>query len=94
MELLDDAAIEGGVAKLRGWARSGDAIVKVYEHKDFREAIGFVDKVADAAEEAGHHPDIDIRWNKVTMSFTTHAAGGLTKNDFAMAGKVEEIAKG
>ena len=67
MSLLDDAAIEAALDDLPGWDRNGDQIVKTYTFHDFRSAMTFVDRVAEAAEAAEHHPDIDIRWNKVTL---------------------------
>ncbi len=91
MDLLDDATIEAALDKLPGWERDGDQIVKTYVLDDFRSAILFVDRVAEAAESAGHHPDIDIRWNKVTLSLSTHAAGGLTENDTRLAERFEHL---
>jgi 4a-hydroxytetrahydrobiopterin dehydratase len=91
MDLLDTAAIERELADTPGWQRVEDAIVKTATFADFKEAIEFVNRVADAAEEAGHHPDIDIRWNKVTLVLTTHAAGGLTVNDFRLARRLNDL---
>ena len=67
------------------WKRDGEAIKAEFEFKDFSEAMGFVTKVALAAEKADHHPDIDIRWNKVTLVFSTHSEGGITKKDLDLA---------
>jgi 4a-hydroxytetrahydrobiopterin dehydratase len=91
MDLLDTAAIERELIDTPGWQRAEDAIVKTATFADFKEAIEFVNRVADAAEEAGHHPDIDIRWNKVTLLLTTHAAGGLTTNDFNLARHLNDL---
>lgn len=91
MDLLDDAAIETALDKLPGWERQGDRIVKTYALDDFRSAMTFVDRVAEAAEAAGHHPDIDIRWNKVTLALSTHAEGGVTEADFQLAARIEEL---
>jgi 4a-hydroxytetrahydrobiopterin dehydratase len=91
MDLLDDAAIEAALDELPGWDRNGDRIVKTYVLDDFRSAMMFVNRVADAAEAAQHHPDIDIRWNKVTLSLSTHSAGGLTENDTALARRIEHL---
>jgi 4a-hydroxytetrahydrobiopterin dehydratase len=91
MDLLDTDTIERELADTPGWQRAEDAIAKTATFADFKEAIEFVGRVADAAEEAGHHPDIDIRWNKVTLVLTTHAAGGLTKNDFNLARKLNTL---
>ena len=63
-------------------------ITRTFEFKGFTEAVAFVNKVAILAEKENHHPDIDIRWNKVTLTLTTHDAGGLTEKDLLMAEKV------
>jgi 4a-hydroxytetrahydrobiopterin dehydratase len=70
---------------LPDWKRNGDVISRTFQLKDFPAAIRFVQAVALAAEQAWHHPDIDIRWNKVTLTLTTHDSGGLTGKDFALA---------
>jgi 4a-hydroxytetrahydrobiopterin dehydratase len=67
------------------WQRNGEIISRTYEFKDFPTAMKFVNTVAQLAERTQHHPDIDVRWNKVTLAFTTHDAGGLTEKDFALA---------
>jgi len=85
MPKLDEAEITAQLDGLGGWARRGDEIVKTYKLPSFPAAIGFVTQVAFLAEAAGHHPDIDIRYNKVTLALTTHDAGGLTEKDFALA---------
>ena len=82
MPRLDDTAIEDGLRRLPGWERRGNQIVKTFVHEDFAHAMTFVNEVASAAEAAGHHPDIDIRWNKVTLALSSHAEGGLTDRDF------------
>ncbi|MDP8262344.1 MAG: 4a-hydroxytetrahydrobiopterin dehydratase [Candidatus Ancaeobacter aquaticus] len=68
-------------------------IVRVFTLKNFTEAMTFVNKIAECAESEGHHPDITISWNKVTLILTTHASKGLTENDFIMAYKIDDIAK-
>jgi 4a-hydroxytetrahydrobiopterin dehydratase len=92
MALLDDAAIEEALAGLPGWERRGDEIVKTFTRRDFRTAMALVNQVAELAEAAGHHPDIDIRWNKVTLALSTHSEGGLTGADVALAGRIEQAA--
>ncbi|MBI1952848.1 MAG: 4a-hydroxytetrahydrobiopterin dehydratase [Candidatus Omnitrophica bacterium] len=72
-----------------GWELKDGAIVKLYKFKDFQEALTFVNRVGALAEEADHHPDIDIRWNKVTLRLSTHSAGGLTDKDFALARAID-----
>ncbi len=67
------------------------SIVRVFTFKNFKEAIKFVNKVADLAEDEGHHPDITINYSKVTLDLSTHAIGGLSENDFIVAAKIEDI---
>ena len=81
-------------SRLQGldWKREGDNIVRDWKFKDFAEAIAFVNRVAEAAEEANHHPDIIVHgWNKVRLSLTNHSAGALTDVDFEMAGKFDGL---
>jgi len=75
------------------WRREGDEIVREWQLENFGQAIEFVNRVADTAEEANHHPDILIHgWNKVRLSLTNHSAGGLTAADFAMADRIDGLA--
>jgi 4a-hydroxytetrahydrobiopterin dehydratase len=75
------------------WQREGDEIAREFKFEDFAAAMAFVNRVAETAEEANHHPDILVHgWNKVRLSLTNHAAGGLTEADFAMAAKIDELA--
>jgi 4a-hydroxytetrahydrobiopterin dehydratase len=83
--------IKTALAGAPDWEKRGAAIVRTFQFKDFPAAIKFVDAVAELAEQAWHHPDIDIRWNKVTLTLTTHDAGGLTKKDFVLARKFDEL---
>jgi 4a-hydroxytetrahydrobiopterin dehydratase len=89
---LSDTEIESALASLPGWAKTGIAIQRKYEFKDFLEAMRFVNKVADAAEAAGHHPDIQIVYNRVTLQLTSHDSGGVTQRDVNMAVKINGIA--
>jgi 4a-hydroxytetrahydrobiopterin dehydratase len=89
---LDDAAIIANLVLLPQWTRNGPVIARRFEFKDFSAAIKFVNVVAELAEQVAHHPDIDIRWNKVTLSLTTHDAGGLTNSDFALARNLDSLA--
>jgi 4a-hydroxytetrahydrobiopterin dehydratase len=90
-QLLTDDEISSRLEGLE-WKREGEHIVRDLKFADFKEAIGFVDRVADAAEEANHHPDILVHgWNKVRLSVTNHSAGGLTDADFELARKVETL---
>jgi len=90
MGLLSDAEIE---QRLEGsqWRREGETIVRDYSLADFVSAIELVDRVADEAEAANHHPDILVHgWNKVRLTLSTHSAGGLTDADFALAERIDE----
>jgi len=91
MAKLTEREIAESLAELTGWQRLGEKIVKTLVFRDFREAVAFVNKVADLAESANHHPDIDIRWNKVTLHLTSHDAGGLTAEDFHLARKIDSL---
>jgi 4a-hydroxytetrahydrobiopterin dehydratase len=91
MPRLDDTAVEDGLQHLPGWERRGDQIVKTFVRADFAQAMTFVNEVAAAAEAAGHHPDIDIRWNQVTLALSSHAEGGLTDRDFKLAARIQEL---
>jgi 4a-hydroxytetrahydrobiopterin dehydratase len=74
------------------WRQEGESLVRDYEFKDFAQAMAFVNRVADAAEEANHHPDILVHgWNRVRLTLTTHSAGALTDNDRAMAETIDAL---
>lgn len=85
MALLDDSEISDFLAANPGWERSGQTITRTFEFEDFVGSIGFVAEVALLAEKANHHPDIDIRWNKVTLALSTHSEGGITSKDLDVA---------
>ncbi len=89
-KLLSADEINAGLTTLKGWRRKGSEIAKAFEFKDFAEAMGFVNSVALLAEKLNHHPDIEIRWNKVTLTLSTHSAGGLTELDFTLAHAIED----
>jgi len=91
MPPLADAEIAAALAALPDWERAGDAIVKTFECESFPAAIGFVVRIGFLAEKADHHPDLDIRWRKVTVALSTHSAGGLTTRDFDLAGEIEAL---
>jgi len=82
---LDEDKIDTALLSVPKWQRNGLSISRTYEFADFLAAMKFVNIVAALAEQVQHHPDIDIRWNQVTLAFTTHDSGGLTEKDFAMA---------
>ncbi len=89
-ELLEEEEIEQRVDELGDWEREGNQIQKWFEFDDFTTAIRFVNDVADLAERYDHHPDIDIRYNRVKLGLTTHSEGGLTARDFDIAGEIEQ----
>jgi 4a-hydroxytetrahydrobiopterin dehydratase len=91
MATLSDTEVKAALADVPGWELAGADIVKEYKFKDFVGAMAFVNRVADRAEAANHHPDIDIRWNKVRLALSTHSEGGLTRNDFALAAEIEAL---
>jgi 4a-hydroxytetrahydrobiopterin dehydratase len=88
---LDESKIIPALALIPSWKLHDAAIMRTYEFKDFSAAIKFVEVAAALAEQAWHHPDIDIRWNKVTLTLTTHDAGGLTEKDFALARQLDKL---
>ena len=90
-ELLSDIAIQRELGNLSGWSRKGEALTKTYQFKGFLAAIAFVNRAATAAESADHHPDIDIRFSKVTMVLSSHDAGGITQKDLDLATALEEV---
>ncbi|HEX9614797.1 MAG TPA: 4a-hydroxytetrahydrobiopterin dehydratase [Bacteroidota bacterium] len=90
-KLLKTDEIQQKLKSLKGWSLEGGEIRKTVEAPDFVHAMGFVNSVALLAERANHHPDIDIRWNKVTLVLSTHSAGGLTENDFDLAAKIDQL---
>ena len=87
---LDDAAITSALARLDGWDREGEAIVRDFEFGDFVDAIGFIAKVGVLAERAGHHPELSNVYNRVRIALTTHDEGGVTDSDVALAGEINE----
>ena len=91
MAKLTPTQIKASLASIPKWKKKGSAISHTYQFKDFAAAIKFVNAVAKLAEKAWHHPDIDIRWNKVTLVLTTHDQAGLTEKDFAMAAKFDKV---
>lgn len=91
MALIDDDQAGAFLAEHPGWDRDADSIVRTFEFADFVRATGFVTEVALLAEKAFHHPDIDIRWNKVTLRLSTHSEGGLTEKDLELATQVDGL---
>jgi len=91
MTLLNSAAATEQLTHLPDWHLEGDNIVRQFVFADFVAAMAFVNRVAREAEAAGHHPDIDIRWNKVRLALSSHDAGGLTQADFTLATTIDSV---
>lgn len=85
MDKMTNAEIEAALPKVPEWSLVGETIQRTYKLKDFVAAMKFVNRVAEAAERAQHHPDILIRYDRVTLTLATHDAGGITGKDFALA---------
>jgi 4a-hydroxytetrahydrobiopterin dehydratase len=92
MALLSDSEIEQRLGGMDGWSREGDAITKTFENGDFVGSVKFVDSLVEPAEGMGHHPDLELSWDKVKVTITNHSEGGLTANDFELAGKIDGLA--
>lgn len=89
--LLSDTEIQERAKQLEGWTVEGKELRITRTFKDFVEAIAFVNQIVEPAEAAGHHPDLEISYNKVTVSLTTHDAGGLTSRDFDLAQVISKL---
>jgi 4a-hydroxytetrahydrobiopterin dehydratase len=92
MAKLTPKQIKESLPEVPDWKKRGSEITRTCKFKDFAEAMKFVNQVAKAAEKANHHPDIDIRWNTVTLVLATHSEGGLTRKDFDLARKIDGMA--
>jgi len=90
---LSDSEVQGWLKAHAGWALEGGMIRRTFVFQDFRASMAFVNRVADAAEAADHHPDIDIRYSKVTLALVTHDAGGLTFRDTKLAEEADALAR-
>ncbi len=88
-EVLSDIAIQRELGGLAGWARRADVLTRTYQFRNFAASMTFVNRVAELAEKANHHPDIDIRYSKVTLSLSSHDAGGITQNDIDLAKAID-----
>ena len=89
MALLSDSEIEERLARLPEWQRAGDAIRRTYECGDFVGSVNFVESMVSPAESLGHHPDLEVSWDQVTVTISTHSEGGLTKADFELAAELD-----
>jgi 4a-hydroxytetrahydrobiopterin dehydratase len=90
--LLTEPEIAARLAQVPSWSREGQEITRTVKLANFAEAMKFVNTVAEIAERRNHHPDITIRWNRVTLVLSTHSAGGLTEKDFAAAAEFDQAA--
>jgi 4a-hydroxytetrahydrobiopterin dehydratase len=91
MTKLTPAQVKSALRSAPEWKQQGATITRTFPFNDFDAAVRFVNQVAKLADQAWHHPDIDIRWNKVTLTLTTHGAGGLTRKDFALAKRFDAL---
>jgi 4a-hydroxytetrahydrobiopterin dehydratase len=91
MALLSDEEIEQRLGTVSGWERDGDAIRKPFDCGDFKGSVEFVNRVLPVAEEMGHHPDVEISWDTVTLLVSSHSEGGLTASDFELASRVDAL---
>jgi 4a-hydroxytetrahydrobiopterin dehydratase len=94
MATLSDEEVRAGLAELPGWEHDGDSIAKDYTRDSFAGAIAFVVRLSYAAEAANHHPDLDIRYDKVRVALSTHSEGGVTAKDLQLARAIEDLAPG
>ncbi|HEX7981365.1 MAG TPA: 4a-hydroxytetrahydrobiopterin dehydratase [Gemmatimonadaceae bacterium] len=90
---LSDLEIQRALGTLPGWSRRSNVLTKTFAWPTFARGIEFVNRVAKAADAANHHPDIDIRYSKVTCTLSTHDAGGITEKDLELAGEIERLAE-
>lgn len=91
---LSDLEIQRALGQLAGWVRRGDALTRTYAFSRFSDGIAFVGRVAKLADAMDHHPDLDIRYTKVTCALSTHSAGGITGLDLELAGKIDKVVNG
>ncbi|MHB8329648.1 MAG: 4a-hydroxytetrahydrobiopterin dehydratase [Acidimicrobiales bacterium] len=94
MSVLDPATVDGVLAEGLAWDRVGAELVKVRKGRDFADSLAYVDTVGVLAEAANHHPDIDIRWNIVTLRLSTHSVGGITDKDLELARRIDTLTTG
>ena len=91
MARLENDEIEAKLGELDGWSREGEAIVKEFDNGDFKGSVDFVNELTPEAEQMNHHPDLEISWDTVKVTITTHSEGGLTAGDFELAGKIDGL---
>jgi 4a-hydroxytetrahydrobiopterin dehydratase len=91
VEVLDHGTVDAELADGMAWERRGDELVKTRRGKDFADALAYVNFVGALAEDMNHHPDIDIRWNAVTLRLSTHSEGGITRLDLDLARRIDAL---
>jgi 4a-hydroxytetrahydrobiopterin dehydratase len=91
MDVLDPATVDAALAEGMAWERDGSELVKVHTGRAFADALAYVNAVGALAEQMDHHPDIDIRWNKVTLRLSTHSAGGITGADLELGRRIDAL---
>ncbi len=91
MARLENEEIESRLEQLNGWSREGEAITKEFDNGDFKGSVDFVNRLTPEAEDMNHHPDLEISWDTVKVTITTHSEGGLTAGDFELAAKIEAL---
>ena len=91
-DLLTPDEIEPRLAQLNGWTVEGKELVRSFDFRDFMGPVGFVNRIAAAAEELNHHPDLEVGWGKVVVRLSTHSSGGITQLDFALATAIDGLA--
>ena len=92
MDVLHHQDVDSELAARKlAWQRQGNCLVKTWRGKDFAGALAYVNRVGHLAEEANHHPDIDVRWDTVTLRLSTHSAGGITEMDLMLAGGIDGL---
>ncbi len=91
---LSDLEIQRALGGLPGWSRRGDTLTKTFAFERFTDGIAFINRVAKVADEMNHHPDIDVRYTKITIVLSTHDAGGITQSDLELAERIEKVISG
>jgi 4a-hydroxytetrahydrobiopterin dehydratase len=91
VKVLDEVTVDAALAQGMGWSRDGGELVKVHQGRVFADALAYVNAVGALAEEMDHHPDIDIRWNKVTLRLSTHSEGGITEADLELGRRIDAL---
>ncbi len=91
MARLDNDEIEAKLNELDGWTHEGDAIAKEFDNGDFKGSVDFVNELTPEAEQMNHHPDLEISWDTVKVTITTHSEGGLTAGDFELAARIDAL---